>query len=486
MNKIYSIIVLIMLCSGCAQSTVHDQAKNEYGQTKKQVTEFIDNQYADDVVVFMDTPAQQVLIAQEISTSPAWYRETININAGGIPLYKVVDVISKKHELAVHFASDIDINQPLFLNFTGAVIDALNAISTVSDYSFIIKENAISWSKYKTKRYAIGHIGGNYSYQIGSSAGDGQAGGGALASSNSQYQTTVSSSSVFDEIKLTLESILGNDQASQVIMLKSSSAVTVKATKSILDIVDEYMESVNDDLSVQVELAIQVIKFQGNESSSSGIDWNLVRQSTNKLFFDGASISSSSANSLANVFGVSRETGTYATSNILLSALSEQGTVKIVTEPTILTQVNRVAELHLGQKQTYISETTTTTDADGVVTSSIEPATVTSGYTIYVVANVDDEGRIYLQINSSNIDLLGIERKTVGNSAIESPSIHESKFSQTLILQEGQTIVANRLNESTESSLASSPIDSESIPLYKKGSNLTEETIVLITPRIRR
>jgi len=247
------------------------------------------------------------------------------------------------------------------------------------------------------------------------------------------------------------------------------------------------MKDVNDDLSLQVELAVQVIKFQSNQSASAGVDWNLIRDTTSTtLSFDGATFSSNSSNSGANAFGLTQKTGAYAASKVLLSALSEQGKVTIVTEPTIITQVNRVAELHLGQKETYISQTTTTVDSDGNTSTSIEPETVTSGYKLYVYTNVDDNDRIYLQISSSSTDLLSIVRKVVGENAIESPKIQENKFAQTLILRDGQTLIANRLTESVESSLSSSPISAALVPLYKKGADSTEETIVLITPRIRR
>jgi len=189
---------------------------------------------------------------------------------------------------------------------------------------------------------------------------------------------------------------------------------------------------------------------------------------------------------VANAFGITQKTGAYAASNVLLSALSEQGTVTIVTEPTIITQVNRVAELHLGQEETYIAQTITSVDGEGGMSTSITPATVSSGYKLYVYTNVDDNDRIYLQISSSSTDLLSIERKSVGDNAIESPKIHENKFSQTVILGDGQTLIANRLTEKVESSLSSSPISAELAPLYKKGTNSTEEIIVLITPRIRR
>jgi len=487
MNKIYLVLGIVVVLSGCAAGPLHDQVERDQQHKKDEVVDFIDNQHTSETVVFLDSPPQTVRI-EAIDTSPAWHKATININVGGLALYKVVDLISHEHGLVIHFAPDVDINTPVFLNFNGKTIDALDAIASSSNYSYRTNGNSISWHAYETRRYSIGHIGGKYEYQIGSSSGEGSGGGdGELSGSNSEFQNTSSSTSLLEEIKATLESITGKDETAKVIMSESSSSVTVIARRSALNVVDAYMKDVNDDLSLQVEIAVQVIKFQSNQAASAGVDWNLIRDTTSKtLSFDGATISSNSSNSVANAFGLTQKTGAYAASNVLLSALSEQGTVTIVTEPTIITQVNRVAELHLGQKETYIAQTVTTVDSDGNTSTSIEPATVASGYKLYVYTNVDDDDRIYLQISSSSTNLLSIARKAVGENAIESPKIHENKFAQTLILTDGQTLIANRLTESVESSLASSPISAALAPLYKKGADSTEETIMLITARIRR
>jgi len=486
MNKIY-LICLVVLLSGCAAGPLHDQVESGHEEKKAKAIDFIEEQRTSEALIYLDKPPSAVRV-EKIDTSPAWHKATTHIKVGGLALYKVIDLVVQEHGLVVHLAPDVDINTPVFLNFNGKTIEALDAIASSSNYHYSTKGNSISWEAYETKRYSIGHIGGRYEYQIGSSSGEGSGGGdGELSNSNNEFQKTTSDTSLLDDIKATLEAIVKKDDMAEVIMSETSSSVTVIARRSALNVIDKYMEGVNKDLSLQVELAVQVIKFQSDKSASAGVDWNLIRDTTNKtLSFDGATISSNSSNRVANAFGITQKTGAYAASNVLLSALSEQGTVTIVTEPTIITQVNRVAELHLGQEETYIAQTITSVDGEGGMSTSITPATVSSGYKLYVYTNVDDNDRIYLQISSSSTDLLSIERKSVGDNAIESPKIHENKFSQTVILGDGQTLIANRLTEKVESSLSSSPISAELAPLYKKGTNSTEEIIVLITPRIRR
>jgi hypothetical protein len=156
----------------------------------------------------------------------------------------------------------------------------------------------------------------------------------------------------------------------------------------------------------------------------------------------------------------------------------------VVTEPRILTQVNRVAELKMAEIKGYIAQTIVTTDDGGQTSTSIEQGTVSDGYNIYVLTNVDSQKRIYLHISSMLSDILSIERKTVGTTAIESPNITESQFSQSLVLMSGQTVLANSLKQVVSSNNASSPLDADTHATFKSGQQVIEEIVVLITPTI--
>ena len=83
-------------------------------------------------------------------------------------------------------------------------------------------------------------------------------------------------------------------------------------------------------------------------------------------------------------------------------------------------------------------------------------------------------------------DILKIETKIVGNAIIETPNINESQFSQTIVMQQGQTVLANSLKQVVSSNNASSPVDATNQATFKSGQQVIEETVVLITPTILR
>jgi type IVB pilus formation R64 PilN family outer membrane protein len=261
----------------------------------------------------------------------------------------------------------------------------------------------------------------------------------------------------------------------------------VRTTPERMVSVSSYLEGLNNALSTQVLLDVKVLKFRHKSSAASGIDWSLVRQNASStLSFAGAVATGRPLSGAPTTLEAIATTGDLSNSKILISALEEQGSVSVVTEPRILTQVNRVAELKMAEARGYIEKTTINRDGEGNISTSVEPGTVTDGYNIYVLSNVDAHDRIYLHISSMLSDILNIEKKVVGDSQIETPNVNENQFSQTIIMRAGQTVLANSLKQVVSSNNASSPLDATNQATFKSGQQVVEETLVLITPTILR
>jgi len=291
---------------------------------------------------------------------------------------------------------------------------------------------------------------------------------------------------VFEEVHGTLAALV--DGVGKFVISEATSSVVVRTTPGRMNAVKKYLFQLNETLSTQILLDVQVLKFRHNNAAASGIDWNLVRQNASStLSFAGALASNGSSalfSGTPTTMQAQATSGGWNASTLLISALQEQGTVSVVTEPRILTQVNRVAELKMAEIKGYIAQTIVTTDTGGQTSTSIEQGTVSDGYNIYVLTNVDSQKRIYLHISSMLSDILSIERKTVGTTAIESPNITESQFSQSLVLMSGQTVLANSLKQVASSNNASSPLDADTHATFKSGQQVIEEIVVLITPTI--
>jgi len=471
---------------GCSGQRLHDELQIVSEQVQEEVLEQRTFKHLP-VAVFVDTPSGPITSVPIIAT-PQWYTQAHAVSSQGLPFYLLVNDLARNHALVVNYGADIDQQLPIYLSYQqGTAKGALDAIAASSGYSYSATDNEITWQKYQTQRFDLSYVGGSYNYLIGNEAGAAGEGGNLIGANSAQYQNIQSTSSnVFQEVLGTLTALL--DGVGQVVLSQASSSVVVRTTPERMTSVRMYLSGLNYAMSTQVLLDIKVLKFRHNSAAASGIDWSLVRQnaSTSLSFAGTIAAGGGVLSGVPTTMQALSTAGDWNTSKLLIAALEEQGSVSVVTEPRILTQVNRVAELKMAEVRGYIAKITTTDDPDGTNSTAVVPGSVSDGYNIYVLSNVDDQDRIYLHISSMLSDILKIETKIVGNAIIETPNINESQFSQTIVMQQGQTVLANSLKQVVSSNNASSPVDATNQATFKSGQQVIEETVVLITPTILR
>jgi MSHA biogenesis protein MshL len=485
MRHILLIVAMSLGLAGCAGERLHDQSTTASLQVKKDVQAY---RALNDVpvVVHVDVP-NQAIVSTAIIDTPVWYAKDHQVQSAGVPFYLLIDNLTKPHNLVVHYSDDLDLSRPVYLNYkNGTVKGALDALAATTGFSYTVDESIIRWSKYQIERFDLSHVGGEYNYQIGSESTNADTGDNVLGSNTSQFHNVSSTDgNLFDEVVNTLQSLVGDN--GKVVLSQATSSVIVEATATRMKAARRYIKSLNNALSTQIELAVQVLKFRHANAAESGINWNLVKEAgAGKLLFNGAIASSGAFSTASSTLGTTITNGAWNTSSLLISALQEQGTVSVVTEPRLLTQVNRVAELKVGESQSYIAKTQTSTDESGNTSVSIEPGQVVDGYSLYILSNVDANDQVYLHISSMLSDVLSINKKTVGAVSIETPNVHENAFSQTVVLQSGQTVVANSLKQVVRNAKATSPLDAVKKATYKSGQHVIEETVVLVTPTVIR
>ncbi len=477
---------LVLSITACSGQRLHDQLQVESDnvQEKVKVKRELNELPA---AIFVDTPTGPISSVPIVKV-PKWYANEHAMVSQGLPFYLLVDDLARSNGVVVHYGADLDIHLPIHVVYQhGTAKGALDALAASSGYTYSTTSNQIKWAKYKTKRFDLSYVGGNYNYLIGNESGTTSDANTVLGSNTAQYQNIKSTdSNVFQEVLGTLNALV--DGTGHVVLSEATSSVVVRTTPERMETVTDYLLSLNNALATQILLDVQVLKFRHNNAAASGIDWNLVRQNASStLSFAGALATNGSSalfSGTPTTMQALATAGHWNTTKLLISALQEQGTVSVVTEPRILTQVNRVAELKMAEIKGYIAKTIVTSDTGGQTSTEIVPGTVSDGYNIYVLSNIDSQNRIYLHISSMLSDILKIERKTVGTTVIETPNITESQFSQTIVMRSGQTVLANSLKQVASSNNASSPLDTDKHATFKSGQQVIEETVVLITPTI--
>jgi type II secretory pathway component GspD/PulD (secretin) len=172
--------------------------------------------------------------------------------------------------------------------------------------------------------------------------------------------------------------------------------------------------------------------------------------------------------------------------DVLIKYLQTLGRTQILSNPKLAVINNQEARIHVGEKQAYMT-TTTTTGTGGITTIAEEVTFVDVGIQISVTPTINDDGYVTMKIKPEVSSVVSTLTTPSGNKI---PIIDSSMAETTVMIKDGVTIVLGGLRkEEKVSSSEQVPILGK-IPLlgffFRSGRNSTERTelLVMITPHI--
>lgn len=329
-------------------------------------------------------------------------------------------------------------------------------------------------------------MGTNDSSGGGGGGGGGSSGGSGGGSGNSGSVQNLTSSikrSVQEDIAKTLQSMLSSE--GKLVMSSSTSQATITDTPDVLDRVGAYIESINQMLTTQVALDIKVLSVTLNREDRYGIDWKAAYQSASAL---GGWINGFGLGKAADGQGnVQILKGPFANTNALLNALSEQGKVAVVTQPSVTTLNLQAVPMQVATQTSYVSSVSNNQTANVGSSTTITPGTVTTGFNMLLMPYAMADKQLLLQYNISLSDLKSME--TFGDKAsgqVQLPTVDMRTFSQRVRLRSGETLALTGFEQNRADSRRSGVGDPNEHWLGGGRSADQAHTVmvVLITPRV--
>lgn len=269
--------------------------------------------------------------------------------------------------------------------------------------------------------------------------------GGGVSGTTGSLQTAKISikTSIWDDIKKTVDVI--STKVGNCSLAPAAGSITCNDTEDALEKIGHYIQVQNENLTKQVIFHVRVVSVTFKDNNSLGLSWNLVFQDLQKKY--GVSLASSFAGasgSTAATFSVLNSTKWNGT-DVILQALAEYGTVSIIKQPTVATLNLNPAPVQVGNVDSYIPGSTTTTTANVGTTTSLQIGTVTTGFSMtllpYVLPGAKDNMMLlHFSLAISNLD--DIRKVQQGNAYAEAPIISLPINSvQKVRLRPGQTLM---------------------------------------------
>jgi Flp pilus assembly secretin CpaC len=381
-----------------------------------------------------------------------------------VALQMLANNISSITEIPVKIDSQIDegkLDELVEVAYTGKLSGLLSQVATDLDLLWYYDKNAIVFYETETKTYSLYALGTDMSYQS------------AIRTDDGDNQVSLESElREWEEIERAIESIVESSQNSKFTVSRSLGTITVTAPPSVQQRVDDYIARQNVRLSQLVTIDVKVLQVSIQNASAFGLNLaaainsasglNIVANPKNNLS-SATQTAASGMNIavLANTIGVDSSMaladgglgagptpeqvaggalGNLGGTNALVQALAKQGKVSLVTNVGVTTRNNRIAPVSNTRSTGYIkrfeSRNFTTVES-----STVDQDTLETGFSMQLLPNILDNGRILLMFRMSVRELLNMDSKTIGAVTLQLPEVEERSFMQEVIMESGQMLV---------------------------------------------
>lgn len=399
---------------------------------------------------------------------PAWLNQAVEIKGRMLPLdFYMRDLLKGTNGLVLYQEPGIK-DTLLSFSYKGSLKGALDYIAAQTNYAYDIQGRTIAWSKFMTKTFDIAFMPGSTNYLLGQQQGSqsgsiaGSPGAGASnstssssiiitgsSSTTSQYTNITGKLSIWDDVKNTLKTLLSPEGRATI--SESTTSITVQDRPGNIQAIGKYLVQLNKELSRQVLIKVQVIEFTSNKGFNYGIDWNLIAGSlgvqgitaspVSIAGFDATNSPGLSWVLLPGAATAQAGGGPPQPTKVFVNALNEQGVTSLVTQPSLVTLNNQVAEININEQTGYLaSVTTTVTGTAGTAQTALTPGIVNSGYTFDVLPKIQGN-KVYLQITGSISNQPVFTTATSGGQTISTPTLAETRINQRTLVPSGGTLV---------------------------------------------
>ena len=388
--------------------------------------------------------------------------------------------------------------------YTGKLSGLLSQVATDLDLLWYYDKNSIVFYETETKTFTLYALGTEVAYQTSVSTDD---------SNEVSLESTLKE---WDEVESAISSIIGKSDNADFTVSRSLGTITVTASPSVLARVGEYIERQNKRLSQLITIDVKVLQVTISNDSAFGLNLaaainstaglNIVANPKNNLASTEASsmniaVLSNAVSALTGATHIEGGTvveGAYtqndimngslsgaAGSNALIQSLAKQGKVSLVTNVGVTTRSNRVAPVSNTRTTGYIkrfeSRNFTTVESSTVDQDDLE-----TGFTMQLLPNVLENGKILLLFRMSVRELLRMSTQTIGEVTLQLPEVEERSFMQEVIMESGQMLVVSGFEKQTSQDTRYGLGDPDFMAL--SGSRETQATrevlVVILSPQV--
>jgi len=395
---------------------------------------------------------------------------------------------------------------PMTVRYSGPLSGLLNQVAAHFEVDWEHRDGAVRFMGVQTRQFTLqalpnevelenriqGAVSGTTGAQGGGASGQGAGG----QQSSQQTATNRVRLNYWAAVEATIKSML--PEGTPLSINRDAGTISITARPSLLRQVEQYVRAENRRLARQVAVEVKVLAIQSRDNDNYNLNLGILfRDIANgiNLGFSSVSPIGNIANSALISAGIVQNARqnwmnqSFQGSEAFIRALSERTNASLVTSTSVTALNNQVAPVSILNTRGYLARVTQTqVEGAATPTTSLEPGSVSTGFSMSVLPRIFSNGELMLNYNISLSELVGdtFETFSSGGNTIQLPNINSRALNQSVRMRSGDSLVLGGF-ERVRNSATDRGIGQPTFRLFGGGmdnSNLREILVVVLTPVI--
>ncbi len=330
-----------------------------------------------------------------------------------------------------------------------------------------------------------------------SSSSGGAYGNGNNNNINGTNISTRTETDFWSELLATLESMIGEGEGRSVMVTPQAGLVTVRAMPQEIRAIKAFLDVSEEIVQRQVVLEARIIEVSLDDAYQQGINWTQILANSGSTDFQFSNSAGSIGNSISAALGnITSLSFVNKDFSGVLSLLSTQGNVQVLSSPRVTAVNNQKAVIKVGDDEYFVTDVSSQSTISSSTTSvapNIELTPFFSGIALDVTPQIDEDGVVLLHVHPSVIETEEQEKVVTLNEEQYILPLAQSNIreSDTVIrAKSGEIVVIGGLMQSIISEAESKTPLLGDIPLLgnlfknKRNSEIKKELVILIKPTV--
>jgi MSHA biogenesis protein MshL len=340
----------------------------------------------------------------------------------------------------------------------------------------------------------------NSSNSFSGNSSSGSSSNNSSNGSNNNNGTNISTRTDTDfwaELLTTLKTMISEDGGKSVMVTPQAGLVTVRAMPNEIRAIKHFLNVSEEIVQRQVILEARIIEVSLSDGYQQGINWSQILASSGSTDFQfstsGGSIGDSVSAAIGNITSLSFINKDFSG---VLSLLSTQGNVQVLSSPRVTAVNNQKAVIKVGDDEYFVTDVSSQSTISSSTTSvvpNIELTPFFSGIALDVTPQIDKNGGVLLHVHPSVIETREQEKVVTLNQEQFILPLAQSNIreSDTIIhAKSGEIVVIGGLMQSIISETESKTPFIGDIPFFgnlfksKRQTEVKKELVILLKPTV--